>query len=161
MCHSSRVVPATAQVGRARLATRPHPRQASAPHSPPAAARGPRVPGRHRLSTPGSVRRCALPRDPHTPVPHPAPAPRPKPLPCRRHRPEGCLGPEVRRCERRAGGRVALLPPAPRGPSAAQPTRPAQPSPRGATPPSAGSACSLQSASRFPLPSLCATLSAV
>lgn len=81
---ASSAVPPTAQVGRARRQA-PAPRQASAPHSPPASARGPRAPGRRRLGTPGRVSQRAPPRGPRTPAPRQARALRPKPPP-RLHR---------------------------------------------------------------------------
>lgn len=51
---SSGELRAAAQVARARLTGRPA--SPEPPHSPPAAVRGPRAPGRRRLGSPGYVR---------------------------------------------------------------------------------------------------------
>lgn len=119
-----------------RRARSRHPCPASAPHSPPlASARGPRLHRRRHLCAPGRVPQGAQPRDPchHRSRPGAPSAPPPPQLP---PPPSGLLrDPEPGRL---GGQQVALLPPAPRGPSAAPPAppSPAQPGPalRGATP---------------------------
>lgn len=112
-----------------RRARSRHPCPASAPHSPPlASARGPRLHRRRHLCAPGRVPQGAQPRDPchHRSRPGAPSAPPPPQLP---PPPSGLLrDPEPGRL---GGQQVALLPPAPRGPSAAPPAppSPARPSP--------------------------------
>lgn len=93
---------------------------------------------------------------PETPA---TPAPRRTPPLRRRHRHclAGCSGTRSR--EGWAGGRAALLPPAPRGPSAALPTAPPRPALGGAPPSPTGSAsCLLAVPLTPPFLSLCIAL---
>lgn len=111
-----------------RCARSRHPCRASAPHSPPiASARGPRLRRRRHLCAPGRVPQGAQPRGSchHRSRPGAPSAPPPQLPPP----PSGLLrDPEPGRLGWR---QVALLPPAPRGPSAAPPAppSPARPSP--------------------------------
>lgn len=151
---STGAAPGTAQVGRGEACSAPAPLPGPAPltHLQPQRA----VPELTGAATSEHLAASVRAPRPETPA---TPAPRRTPPLRRRHRHclAGCSGTRSR--EGWAGGRAALLPPAPRGPSAALPTAPPRPALGGAPPSPTGSAsCLLAVPLTPPFLSLCIAL---